>query len=122
MPSPTPVALAHGYRLDSAFRHLGVDVTTRSIHMAIVRDALRRQHVPERAIRGGVADELTTYGPGVVAFADDDARTGGAGALRLLRLLACQSGGVSEKLGLLLRWRADLHVVLQATAGMAQSS
>ena len=125
---PHPLANSRGMgrmdiKHDSAFGHLDIDVTIPSIYTSNVREALRRQQAPERAIRGGVADKLTTYGPGVIAFAVDDAGAVGAGALRLLRRLAWQSGGESEGPSLLLRWRAELqHIVLQATAGMAQSA
>ena len=69
---------------DSAFGHLDIDVIIPSLHTSNVREALRRQHAPERAIRAGIADKLATYGPGVLAFAVDDAGAIGAGALRLL--------------------------------------
>ena len=108
---------------DSAFGHLNIDVTIPSLHSSSVREALRRQHAPERAIRAGIADKLTTYGPGVIALAVDDTGAIGAGALRLLGQLAWQLGGESEGPRLLLSWRAELqHIVLQATAGMAQGA
>ena len=105
---PHPLANSRGMgrmdiKHDSAFGHLDIDVTIPSIYTSNVREALRRQQAPERAIRGGVADKLATYGPGVIAFAVDDAGAVGAGALRLLRRLAWQSGGESEGPRLLLR-------------------
>ena len=108
---------------DSAHGHLDVDVTITSIYTSNVREALRRQTAPERSIRSGVAEKLATYGPGVLAFAADDSGAIGAGALRLLRKMALQTGGDYLGPKLLLTWRAELqHIILQSTAGMAQAA
>ena len=108
---------------DSAHGHLDIDVTITSIYTSNVREALRRQTAPERAIKSGVADKLATYGPGVLAFAADDTGAIGASALRLLRKMALQTGGDYLGPKLLLSWRAELqHIILQSTAGMAQAA
>ena len=108
---------------DSAFGHWDIDVTIVSISTSNVREALRRQTDPARALRGGVADKLRTYGPGVLAFAVDDTGAVGAGATRLLREMAVHLVGEHESARLLLAWRGELqHIVLQSTAGMMQAA
>ena len=108
---------------DSAFGHLDIDVTITSIYTSNVREALRRESAPERAIRSGVAEKLKRYGPGVIAFAADDTGAIGAGALRLLRKMAVQSVGECLATKLFTQWRAELqHIILQATVGMAQAA
>ena len=125
---PHPLANSRGIgrmdlKHDSAQGHLDIDVTITSIHTSNVREALRRQTAPERSIRSGVADKLTTYGPGVLAFAADDTGAIGTGALRLLRRMALHAGGDQLSSRLLKAWRAELqHIILQSTAGMAQGA
>ena len=98
-------------------------MTIVSISTSNAREALRRQSDPARALRAGVADKLRTYGPGVLAFAVDDAGALGAGATRLLRKMAAHLVGEHESARLLLAWRGELqHIVLQATAGMMQAA
>ena len=109
---------------DSSQGHLDIDVTIVSIYTSNSREALRRQSDPNRALRAGAADKLKHYGPGVIAFVVDDTGSIGAGALRLLRRLATMVAGGQDGFAKLMRtWRAELqHVVLQATARMAQTS
>ena len=108
---------------DSAFGHWDIDVTIVSVSTSNAREALRRQTDPARALRGGVADKLRTYGPGVLAFAVDDTGALGAGATRLLRKMAVHLVGEHESARLLLAWRGELqHIVLQSTAGMMQGA
>ena len=125
---PHPLANGRGngrmdIKHDSSHGHLDIDVTVVSIHTSNVREAMRRQSDPNRALRAGIADKLATYGPGVLAFAVDDTGAISTPALRLLRRLALACGGEVLAPKLLMNWRAELqHVVLQATAGMAQSA
>ena len=108
---------------DSAFGHFDIDVTIVSISTSNVRECLRRQRDPERALRAGVREKLVRYGAGVLAFAVDDAGGISAGAVRLLRRMAQQVAGENGSAMQLLKWRAELqHVVLQATAGMMQAA
>ena len=108
---------------DSSKGHLDIHVTIVSIYTSNSREALRRQSDPNRALRAGAAEKLRHYGPGVIAFVVDDTGSIGAGALRLLRRMAEAVGGKNGCLKLMRTWRAELqHVVLQATARMAQTA
>ena len=106
---------------DSSQGHLDIDVTITSIYTSNVRESLRRRTAPERSIRAGVKDKLRTYGAGVLAFAADDTGAISVSAVRLLRKMAHQIGGVHYGSKLLQNWRAELqHIILQSTTGMAQ--
>ena len=108
---------------DSAFGHLDVDVTIPSLFSSNIREALRRQRDPMRAIRQATAEKHKTYGAGVLAFAADDVGGLGPKATRLLRTLAEHAGGEAEATATTLAWRAELqHIILQATAAAAQAA
>ena len=124
---PHPLANGSPGRMDikhsSAHGHLDVDVTIASLYTSNAREALRREQAPSRALRQGIAEKLRHYGPGVIPFALDDTGAMGSSALRLLRRLAWASGGPLSGPNLFTLWRAELqHIVLQTTAGMAQSA
>ena len=106
---------------DSAFGHLDIDVTIPSLFSSNVRETLRRQRDPMRAMRAAVMEKHQLYGGGVLAFAADDVGGLGPRASRLLRQLACRAAGEAEAARTFTAWKAELqHLVLQSTAAMAQ--
>ena len=106
---------------DSAFGHLDIDVTIPSLFSLSVRETLRRQRDPMRAMRAAVMEKQRLYGGGVLAFAADDVGGLGPRASRLLRQLAGRVAGDAEAARTFTVWRAELqHLVLQSTAAMAQ--
>ena len=99
-----------------------VDVISPSVTEVTQGELQRRIQDPERALRAAAAGKLKRYGPAVLAFAVDDAGRLGSGAARLLRDLAKRLAPDSP-MEEFVKLRSELqHVVLQATASMAQSA
>ena len=122
---PHPLASGAPGRMDikhgSAFGHIDIDVTIATLHTVNVREALRRKTAPGRALKQGIGEKLSHYGPGVLAFAMDDTGAICNSGLRLLRKLAWAAGGAHAGPRLYNSWRAEVqHIVLGTTAGMAQ--
>ena len=108
---------------DSPFGHLDVDIIIPSLLTTNPRELLRRQQDPARAIRAAIASKHTTYGAGVLAFVMDDVGALGVKAHRLLHSLAVRAAGPVEGPATAMAWKAELqHLVLQATASMAQAA
>ena len=108
---------------DSAFGHLDIDITIPSLFTTNRRELLRRQQDPTRAIRAAVAAKHSTYGSGVLAFVMDDIGAMGVKAHRLIHALAVQTVGEANAPATATAWKAELqHIVLQATASMAQAA
>ena len=108
---------------DSSFAHLDIVVTIPSLFTSNVRETLRRQKDPGRAIRAATADKLRLYGAGILAFAADDVGGLGSRASRLLRPVAEQAGGATQAASLFTEWKAELqHIILQSTTSMAQAA
>ena len=108
---------------DSCFGHLDIDITIPSIYSDNPRETLRRHQQPNRAIRDAIREKQRKYGASVLAFAVDDLGVLSHPATELLRRLAQRDSGEHNYRATLQAWKAEIqHMVLAATAGMAQAA
>ena len=102
--------------------HFDVDIVIPAIATTDVQELARRQHDSARALRAAAADKLKRYGPSVIAFAVDDSGRLGPQSVRFLRELArgLEPDDADREF---VKLRAEVqHIVLQATASMAQAA